>query len=48
VQAIRREVKVLLADASRMIVTQADLDEVLEQGKEILQSLDRRDTELVG
>jgi uncharacterized membrane protein len=48
VQAIRREVKVLLADASRMIVTQADLDEVLEQGREILQSLDRRDTELVG
>jgi uncharacterized membrane protein len=45
VQAIRREVEVVMADAARMIPTQTDLDEVLELGKHVLSSLDARDAE---
>jgi uncharacterized membrane protein len=43
VHAVRQQVDVAITDATRMIPTQSDLDEVLELGKEVLHALDHLD-----
>jgi hypothetical protein len=38
-QAVRREVELIMSDARRMILTQADLDEAIELGEDVLATL---------
>jgi uncharacterized membrane protein len=46
VRAVRHEVELVMADATRMIPAEADRDEVLELGKSVLGTLDQRDVQL--
>jgi hypothetical protein len=43
VDAVRQQVDITITDATRMIPTQTDLDEVLGLGKEVLHTLDHLD-----
>lgn len=47
VDAVRQQVDITLADSTRVIPTQTDLDEVLELGKEVLETLDHLDANRV-
>jgi len=45
IHAVRHEAELVMADATRMILAQDDLDEVLHLGKDVLRALDQRDAE---